>query len=68
MSAYGTIYGLIVLIMIWATAGASIFFGVMYDQFASYNYAILGAALAFALGAVSYLLVGRYPTEPGLKI
>jgi predicted MFS family arabinose efflux permease len=68
MSAYSAIYGLIVLIMIWATAAASVLFGLAYDTFTSYDTALVGAAVAFGLGAMSYLLVGKYPDTPGLKI
>jgi predicted MFS family arabinose efflux permease len=67
MSAYSAIYGLTVLITIWATAGASVFFGLVFDAFATYDRAILGAAVAFALGAMSYLLMGKYPKEPGVS-
>jgi predicted MFS family arabinose efflux permease len=68
MSVYAAIYGLSVLIMIWATAGASVLFGLAYDAFGNYDTAILGSAVAFGLGALSYLLVGKYPKEPGLNI
>jgi sugar phosphate permease len=67
MSAYASIYGLSVLIMIWATASASVLFGLAFDYFGSYDWAIVGAAAAFAIGALCYLLVGKYPDEPGLK-
>lgn len=67
MSAYASIYGVTVLVMIWATAAASVLFGAAFDHFGSYNWAIAGAAAAFAAGAFSYLLVGKYPEAPGLK-
>jgi hypothetical protein len=66
MTAYSAIYGLTVFIMIWATAGSSVFFGVVFDRFGNYDYAILGAALMFGLGAASYLFMGRYPAVPGI--
>lgn len=67
MAFYSAIYGLMVLIMIWATAGASVLFGLAFDMSGHYDSAILGAAVAFALGAVSYLLMGRYPATPGVR-
>ncbi|MEQ1808447.1 MAG: hypothetical protein ABL889_00880, partial [Terricaulis sp.] len=66
MSAYSSIYGLSVLFITLATALASILFGAAFDAFGHYNFAIAGAAAAFAMGAVCYLLMGRYPAEPGL--
>ncbi|MGE0742513.1 MAG: MFS transporter [Hyphomonadaceae bacterium] len=67
MASYSAIYGLTVLITIWATAGASVLFGLAFDMFGHYDHAILSAAAAFALGAISYLLMGRYPEEPGVR-
>jgi hypothetical protein len=67
MTASSAIYGLTVFIMIWATAGASVFFGAVFDRVGNYDYAIMGAALMFGLGAVSYLFMGRYPAEPGVR-
>jgi predicted MFS family arabinose efflux permease len=42
-------------------------FGLTFDRFGSYSPALAGAALCFAVAALLYLTLGRYPTEPGIR-
>ncbi len=66
--AYATIYGLSVLIMMMTTASASVFFGWIYDRYETYDPALAVGAAAFAIAAVSYLAMGKYPENPDLEI
>lgn len=66
MKSFAAIYGLSVLFIGVFTSVGAMSFGFAYDAFGSYNQALIGAAILFALGAFCYLLLGRYPKEPGL--
>lgn len=67
VSAFSTVYGFTVLVMMLSTTVSSVFFGWVYDTFGNYDAAILASAVAFAVGALSYLALGRYPKTPGLR-
>lgn len=67
MKSFGAIYGLSVMFIgLCATAG-SIAFAFAYDFFQSYNQGLIVSAVLFAVAAISYLLLGRYPKVPGVK-
>jgi predicted MFS family arabinose efflux permease len=61
LRSYATIYGLSVLAIALSVAVAASAIGQAYDLFGSYNIPLMCAAASFALAAVSYLLMGRYP-------
>jgi predicted MFS family arabinose efflux permease len=61
LANYAAIYGLSVLfIALFVAIGASAI-GASYDFSGSYDFALTVAATSFALAAVCYLLMGRYP-------
>ncbi|MGF7150224.1 putative MFS family arabinose efflux permease [Sphingomonas zeicaulis] len=63
LRSYATIYSLSTLgIALGVAVGASLI-GRAYDHFGSYNVAIMAASASFALAAVAYLAMGRYPDE-----
>jgi len=66
LKSFAAIYGLSVLFIAVATSVAGIAFGFAYDTFGGYNEALIGAAVMFALASGAYLLLGRYPKDPGL--
>jgi hypothetical protein len=66
MGAYSAIYGMIVMLITLMSSAAGVLFGAAFDRSGSYDLAIVGAGAVFALGAVTYLLMGRYPPHPGL--
>ena len=67
MKSFGAIYGLSTLFIGLAAAAGSVAFGFIYDVFQSYNVALMGAGVLFLIAALSYLMLGRYPAEPGVK-
>ena len=63
LRSYATIYGLSVLgISLSISAGASLI-GFAYDRFGNYNVALMVASSSFALAALCYLAMGRYPAQ-----
>lgn len=66
LKSFAAIYGLSVLFIAVATSVAGIAFGFAYDTFGGYNEALIGAGVMFALASGAYLLLGRYPEDPGL--
>jgi predicted MFS family arabinose efflux permease len=62
MRSYATIYGLSVLAIALAVAGAASAIGLLYDAFGNYNIALMAASVSFALAAMCYLGMGRYPS------
>jgi predicted MFS family arabinose efflux permease len=67
MKSFAAIYGLTVLFIGVFTSVGAMAFAFAYDKFGSYNQALIGAAVLFALGSGCYLLLGRYPKEPGVQ-
>ena len=61
MRSYASIYGLSVLAIALAVAGAASTIGLLYDRFGNYNVALVAASVSFSLAAVCYLGMGRYP-------
>lgn len=61
LRSYATIYGLSVLAIALSVAVAASAIGQAYDRFGSYNIPLICASISFALAAVSYLMMGRYP-------
>lgn len=61
MRSYATIYGITVLGISLGVALAASMIGRIYDKFGNYNIAIMAASASFALAAIFYLLMGRYP-------
>lgn len=61
MRSYASIYGLSVLAIALAVAGAASAIGLLYDAFGDYNVALVAASVSFSLAAVCYLGMGRYP-------
>jgi predicted MFS family arabinose efflux permease len=59
--SYASIYGLSVLAIALAVAGAASAIGLLYDRFGNYNVALVAASISFSLAAVCYLCMGRYP-------
>lgn len=65
LRSYATIYALsTVAISLGIALGASLI-GRAYDYFGDYDAAIAAASASFALAAVLYLMMGRYPQRPG---
>ncbi len=67
MRSFGTIYGLTMMFIALSTTIAAVAFGYAFDLFGTYDHALIGAAVMFAIAASSYLLLGRYPKEPGVR-
>jgi predicted MFS family arabinose efflux permease len=62
MRSYATIYGLSVLAIALGVAGAASAIGLLYDAFGNYDVALMAASVSFALAAICYLGMGRYPS------
>ncbi|MBG6119981.1 MULTISPECIES: MFS transporter [unclassified Sphingobium] len=60
---YGAIYGLTTLGIALAVALGASLIGHVYDLYHSYDPALIGCSLSFALAAFMYLAMGRYPKE-----
>ena len=63
MRNYASIYGLSVLCIALAIAVSASAIGVIYDAFGSYDLGLVAASASFALAALCYLMMGRYPTS-----
>ena len=63
LGSYSAIYSLTVLTITVINAVAGIVFGWTFDRTGSYGTAIVMSAVVFAVGAVSYLLLGPYPSN-----
>ncbi|GGC02862.1 MFS transporter [Novosphingobium endophyticum] len=61
LRSYATIYGLSTLGIALGVAFGASMIGQAYDLFGDYNFAIMAASASFALAAVLYLAMGRYP-------
>lgn len=61
LRSYGTIFGLSALGIALGVAFAASMIGRVYDMFGSYDVALMVASVSFALAAVCYLTMGRYP-------
>lgn len=62
LRSYATIYSLSTLgIALGVAVGASLI-GRAYDHFGNYDVAIMAASASFALAAIFYLAMGRYPS------
>jgi len=64
MRAYSTIYGLNVMTISLFSAAGGALFGQAYDRFGDYREVLMVGAGCFALSALCYLAMGRYPAEP----
>lgn len=63
LKSYSSIYGLSTLgIALSASIGAAMI-GYAYDRFGNYDLAITAASASFALAAMLYLAMGRYPAS-----
>jgi MFS family permease len=63
LRSYATIYGLTTLgIALGVAVGASLI-GKAYDMFGNYDGALIAASASFALAALCYLAMGRYPEQ-----
>lgn len=58
---YSTIYGLSVLCIALSTAVSASLIGSAYDAFGHYDVALTACGASFALAAICYLAMGRYP-------
>ena len=68
LRSYATIYALsTVAISLGIALGASLI-GRAYDYFGDYDAAIAAASASYALAAVLYLMMGRYPQRPGVAL
>jgi len=66
MRAYATIYGLNVMTISLFSAAGGALFGQAYDRLGNYSAVLLAGAACFAVSALCYLAMGRYPEVPGL--
>lgn len=67
LRSYATIYGLSTLCIALSVAVGASLIGMAYDRFGNYDFALMVASGSFALAAVCYLGMGRYPrTDPDL--
>ena len=62
MRNYGAIYGLGIISMGVFNSTCNAFTGWSYDHFGNYNPGLIEAGVSFALAAVCYLAMGRYPS------
>lgn len=63
---YSSIYGLSTMCIALGVAVGSSLIGQAYDIFGNYNIALICCSVSFALAAIFYLTMGRYPTEEQL--
>lgn len=63
LRSYGTIFGLTALGITLGVSFAASMIGQAYDRFGNYNIALMAASASFALAAISYLAMGRYPQD-----
>ena len=63
MRSYASIYGISVFCIAVMVAVQGSLIGLSYDYFGNYNVALIVAAGCFVLAALSYLGMGRYPTQ-----
>ena len=63
LANYATIYGLGVLCIGLSVAVAAAAIGRLYDWFGNYDLALTAASVSFALAALGYLAMGRYPRQ-----
>jgi predicted MFS family arabinose efflux permease len=61
MRFYSATFGAIMFIGFIGTILGILLFGRIHDWTGTYDAAIVGAAIAFAVGAIAFLLVGRPP-------
>ncbi len=61
LQSYSAIYSLTVLTITVVNACAGILFGWIFDHTGSYNVAVVVSSGVFAIGAISYLMLGPYP-------
>lgn len=63
LNSYSSIYGLSTMCIALGVAVGSSLIGQAYDLFGNYNIALICCSISFALAAVFYLAMGRYPNE-----
>ena len=64
LRAYATIYGVLMIAFALALPVGAIAFGVLRDRLGAYDAAIATSGAIFAMAAVLFLLMGRYPDFP----
>lgn len=62
VESYGSVFGISVMAIAFASAGGSAAIGFIYDATGSYAPAMAIASVSFACAALLYLSLGRYPS------